>query len=75
MICENCEIEGKPLVVNDENLCDECYHDIISFSSEEEDFDNPMMKSRLDPGGVYNGAGDCIGRISCGCEDAPACGC
>jgi hypothetical protein len=34
----------------------------------------PRAKSALDPGGVYNMAGDCIGRIRCGCEDYPCCG-
>ena len=34
----------------------------------------PRAKSALDPGGVYNTNGDCIGRIPCGCEDYPCCG-
>jgi len=33
-----------------------------------------LTMSRLDPGGAYNAAGECIGRIACGCEDYPCCG-
>ena len=31
--------------------------------------------SRRDPGGLYTPGGRCIGRVSCGCEDYPCCGC
>ena len=34
-----------------------------------------MCKSIADPTGAYSPAGELIGRIPCGCEDAPCCGC
>ena len=32
-------------------------------------------RSSLDPTGLYAADGACIGRMRCGCEDYPCCGC
>jgi hypothetical protein len=59
---------------------DEFYPDEITSGVSDDDLDDygeltPLARSRLDPGGVYNSGGECIGRIPCGHEDYPCCGC
>jgi len=66
-----------------------CYggHKKISIQELDEDFEREdswrgyregeslgMTRSRFDKYGVYNHAGERIGRVSCGCEDYPCCG-
>ena len=71
--CWNCQAQLRP---GDDTLCQDCEakRAACNFSDDMEEL-TPRQLSALDPGGVYNSDGECIGRLrTCSCEDYPCCG-
>ncbi|MBW2636017.1 MAG: hypothetical protein JRC86_00575 [Deltaproteobacteria bacterium] len=67
--------DERPEFTVDEDVddCDEC---TVMFSDACQGCAGYARRvSLMDPTGVFNGDGECIGRLPCGCEDAPCCGC